>query len=152
MDDHSIAEQVLMEQQTLKHIREALRVTLNWELARVGLSRKISSVGFTAKSFQRHLERVLSLEEDGGYMEVVRDEMPNWYCKVETLRADHDRFRHQMQRIIKQFHDLATNDEVWFNGLCCELKQLLEDLEEHERHETDLLQDVLLVDVGGENG
>ena len=50
---HGAANQCWVEHQTLTHIKEALRVTLRWDVPSIGLPRKLSSVTFTLGSFHR---------------------------------------------------------------------------------------------------
>ena len=52
-------------------------MTLDWDAPVVSMPRKLSSLQFTMKSFRRHLERVMSIEEEGGYLEEVADAKPN---------------------------------------------------------------------------
>jgi hypothetical protein len=72
----STASIACMEHQILEHVKQALRVTINWEAPVVSMPRKLSSLQFTIKSFKRHLERVISIEEEGGYMHEVVDAKP----------------------------------------------------------------------------
>ena len=67
----STASIACLEHQVLEHVKQALRVTINWEAPVVSMPRKLSSLQFTIKSFKRHLERVISIEEEGGYMNEV---------------------------------------------------------------------------------
>lgn len=146
----AIAEQALIENQILRHVKEALRISLGWKVGNVDLARKLSSVGFTTSSLARHLERVMALEEDGGYMEIVRELKPNLYSQVETLQAEHERFRRSIRAIMPQFDEITAASAEHFERLCGEVTNLLDELDSHERRETDLLQDVFLTDEGGE--
>ena len=63
IDTHSQASAVWMEHQILGHVKQALRVTLNWKVPAVGLPRGLNSLQFTMNSFDRHLHRIMDLEE-----------------------------------------------------------------------------------------
>src|SRR3990170_1471659 len=91
--DPSVASTSLIEHQVLNHVKQALRVTLEWDAPVVSLPRKLSSLQFTIKSFRRHLERVMSIEEEGGYLDDVAAAKPNLQPRIESLSRDHARFR-----------------------------------------------------------
>ena len=139
-----------MEHRILDHVKQALRVTLNWKTPEVSLPRKLSSVQFTADSFLRHFERVMSIEEEGGYMAVVGDMKPYLQDRIDRLGGDHERFRARMQRLLPDIENLSEWDEARFHELCDELRVLLDDVDEHDALEISLLQEALLYDVGGE--
>ena len=139
-----------MEHRILDHVKQALRVTLDWDTPDVSLPRKLSSVQFTASSFLRHFERVMSIEEEGGYMSVVGDMKPYLQERIDALAGDHERFRARTARLIPQIDEVAEWDEARFHELCGELRVLLDDVDEHDAKEISLLQEALLYDVGGE--
>ena len=91
--DMSVASTSLIEHQVLNHVKQALRVILDWDAPEVSLPRKLSSLQFTFKSFSRHLERVMSIEEDGGYLDDVVAARPNLESRIIALNSDHLRFR-----------------------------------------------------------
>ena len=94
--DSSAISTACMEHQILHHIMQALRVTLDWQAPAVSMPRKLSSLQFTIKSFQRHFDRVISLEEDGGYMAEVLDARPYFQDRIDQLASDHVRFRERL--------------------------------------------------------
>jgi hypothetical protein len=139
-----------MEHQVLEHIKQALRVTLNWQAPVVSMPRKLSSLQFTIKSFQRHLERVISIEEEGGYMEEVASAKPYFQNRIDRLAADHDRFRSCLRKLIPELNDVKEWEEPRFDGVCRELRELLDEVDRHDLSEVELLQESLLMDDGGE--
>src|ERR687892_732863 len=96
-DALALAQASCMEHQILDHVKQALRVTLDWKAPSIGLPRKMSSVQFTTKSFARHLLRMMDLEERDGYMTVVREQKPHLEHRVEKLERHHARFRQQLE-------------------------------------------------------
>jgi hypothetical protein len=139
-----------MEHQILDHIKQALRVTLNWEAPVVSMPRKLSSLQFTFKSFQRHFERVIAIEEEGGYMSEVIDTKPHLQNRIERLESDHAQFRTRLKRLKSELNDIQEWEEPRFNIVCSELCQLLDEVDAHDLGEVDLLQESLLCDEGGE--
>jgi hypothetical protein len=139
-----------MEHQVLHHIKQAMRVTLDWEAPVVSMPRKLASLQFTIKSFRRHLERMISLEEVGGYMADVLDSHPHFQDRIEFLESDHARFRARLQQLIVQLNDISEWEEPRFDEVCAELRTLLDDVDRHDVEEIELLQEALLSDDGGE--
>ena len=88
IDSKAQANAAWMEHQILDHVKQALRVTLGWKVPSEGVPRKLSSVQFTLKSFQRHLERLMNLEEQDGYMVMVGEIKPNMQSRVDRLEDE----------------------------------------------------------------
>ena len=150
IDTRSQANVAWMEHQILDHVKDALRVTLGWQVPAVGLSRKLSSVQFTLKSFQRHLERLMDIEEQDGYMVVVAETKPHLSMQVERLEHDHRQFRREIEHLIPEVDSLTDYQSEEFARLCDEITSLLEQVDRHDVEEIELLQESLLCDEGGE--
>ena len=148
----TVGHQCLLEHQILNHVMAALRLSLQWKVTAVGYAKKLSTVRFTAQSFQRHLERLLNLEEGGGYMSLVRERQPALYHQVLSLRQEHDEFRAALAGILAELDQLPADNGACLDDLCGQLDQLLVKLEQHHHREIDLMQEALTVDVGGEGG
>ncbi len=78
---HGAANQCWIEHQALTHIKEALRITLRWDIPSIGVPRKLSSVSFMLDSFQRHLDRLMKLEEEEG---ITVTQQAIWYRLHES--------------------------------------------------------------------
>ena len=139
-----------MEHQILEHVKQAFRVTLEWKAPSVSLPQKMSSVNFTLKSFQRHLERLMAIEEEGGYMAMVSEVSPHLHQRIDHLAHDHDRFRQQIRNIVPCVEEICEWQPVEFAEVCAEIICLLDDVDLHDQNEISLLQDSLLWDDGGE--
>jgi hypothetical protein len=148
--NESIASTACMEQRVFEHIKQALLVTLNWKAPVVAMPRKLSSLQFTMKSFQRHFERVLSIEEEGGFMADAMDAKPYFQDRVEQLAKDHVRFRERLKQLVPELNDTKEWEEPRFNRICDELRELIADIDRHNEREIELLQESALVDDGGE--
>jgi len=150
IQDHVNISTVCLEHQILQHVKEALRVTLNWVAPEVSLPRKLSSLQFTTKSFQRHLERVMSIEEEGGYMSDVLDAKPYLEDRLNCLAGDHARFRARLRQLMPELNNLSKWNEPQFLQVCDELSALLDEVDLHDAREVDLLQESVAIDDGGE--
>lgn len=138
------------EQRVFTHIKQSLRVMIEWQAPVVSQVRKRSSVRFALQSFCRHLERLMSFEEQGGYLPGVAASRPNWENRREQLRAEHSRLREQIQ----QLEPTLGDEHVWmsesFDTTCQAIRALLDEVDQHDREEIALIQDTLLWDEGGE--
>lgn len=139
-----------IEHQMLEHVKGALRVTVDWQAPAVSLSRKKSSIRFSLQSFCRHLERLMAIEEQDGYLTVVADAKPFLQEKIARLAGDHDRFRHTVKEIVPRLEAVGDWQEEEFEEICHEIKALLNDVDRHDKEEVQLLQETLAYDEGGE--
>ncbi len=142
--------QCWVEHRVLSHIKDALRVTLDWKVPSAGVVRKLTSVRFTLQSFRRHLERIMMLEEDGGYMIVVGEIKPGMSQRTDALRIEHDEFRTSLEQLVPSLDAISPEDEPRFHQVCNEIVALLDQVDRHDAKEVSLLQDALLSDEGGE--
>ena len=150
IDSHARANAAWMEHQILDHVKQALRVTLAWQVPSVGLPRKLSSVQFTLKSLQRHLERMMQLEEEDGYMVTVAEMKPNLCFRIERLEKDHAAIRRNLHELVPEVESLSEFQSEQFGNACNKIVQLLELVDRHDTEEVELLQETLLFDEGGE--
>lgn len=139
-----------MEHQVLEHIKQALLVTLNWKAPAVAMPRKLSSLQFTMKSFQRHFDRVMTIEEEGGYLSDAAAMKPHYQDRVEKLSKEHARFRERIKRIVAELNDTKEWEGPRFERICNDLRSLITDIDRHNQSEIALLQESALVDDGGE--
>jgi hemerythrin-like domain-containing protein len=150
IDTRSEGNAAWMEHQILDHVKQALRVTLNWQTPSVGMPRKLSSVRFTLQSFLRHLERLMNLEEQDGYMEVVSELKPNMQNRIERLEQDHDQFRKRSEQLLHKMEEISEYDCAQFDQACGMVVEFLAQVDQHDKKEIQLLQETLLCDEGGE--
>ena len=150
INTQSTANAAWMEHRILDHIKQALRVTLDWKVPSVGVHQKLSSMQFTLKSFQRHLDRLMNLEERDGYMVLVMETKPNLCCRVERLAEDHQRFRESIEQLIPEIESLCEFQNEQFEDICQQINDLLDRVDHHDEQEVELLQEAFLDDEGGE--
>ena len=150
IDTRSEGNVAWMEHQILDHVKQALRVTLNWQTPSVGMPRKLSSVHFTLKSFLRHLERLMNLEEQDGYMVVVSELKPNMQHRIEQLEHDHEQFRKRSKQLLHEMEEISEYECEQFDQACHKIADFLAHVDQHDKKEIQLLQETLLCDEGGE--
>jgi len=146
----SAASTACMEHQVFEHIKQALLVTLNWQAPAVSMTRKLSSLQFTMKSFQRHFDRVISIETEGGYMADVLEDKPYMQDRIDQLARDHVRFRDRLRKLTPELNDIKEWEEPRFEQVCNELRELIADVDRHNQQEGEFLQESMLVVDGGE--
>ena len=150
LDCRTAADACRVEHRILEHVKNALRVALDWKVPDVGMPRKISSVRFTFKSFQRHLIRLIDIEEYGGYMAAVADFKPNLYHRVEALRCEHDDLRRLLADIVECVKSVSVDDVLQCTEVCDDIAELLARVDKHDRSEITLIQEAFSFDEGGE--
>ncbi len=149
-ESHTTLNAAWMEHQILEHIKKALRVTLDWKVPSVGAQQKLSSMQFTLQSFQRHLERLMTMEEEDGYLLLVAESKPNLSTRVERLASDHQIFRESIEHLLPEMETLSSYDSEHFDRICNQVNSLLESVDQHDHDEIELLNDAFLCDEGGE--
>ncbi len=149
MNPHDIAQQSMVENGMLHHLEEALRDTMAWQIHGSDLSRKLSTLRFIAGSFQRHLERLFTLEEFDGYMDLVLKTSPNLGKQVFTLKDDHGQLHDGARQIVLRLERIAPTDQACFDKICGDLQALLHKLDHHTQKEVELFQEAFM-EGGGE--
>ena len=142
------AQQALIEHGLLRHLVDGLQATLGWQASGGDFSRSLSTLRFISQSFQRHLERLLALEEYDGYLDEVAATSPHLARQVDALRGEHTWLRETTRRIVHRLD--CPPDEAEFAGICDDLAELLQRVEKHSRKEVTLLQETFDRDIGGE--
>jgi hemerythrin-like domain-containing protein len=150
MANQDVAQQTLVEHGMLKHITDALRAVLAWQVQEGGSARKLSSMRFITQSLQRHLDHLWELEEHDGYMGVVTERIPHLGRQVDALQQEHDRFRRAVRGIVARLERLSPADDTGLGDLCGETLGLLDKLDEHSRKEVGLVQEAFDWEEGGE--
>jgi len=145
-----LAQQTLAEHNVLTLLIEGLRNTLAWKVEGNDFARKLSTLRFITQSFQRHLEHVLTLEEDGGYMDLVLQTRPQQDNNVNALKQEHQQFRKEASHIVHRFENVSPTDGGSFSRICGELVDLLKRLDAHNKKELKLMREAFHQDEGGE--
>lgn len=149
MAEPKTPQQTTIEHEALKHITSALRTVMDWHPSGDEAARKLSSLRFIAQSFQRHLERLMALKEQDGYLANAIDEKPNFAEKAKALLVEHDQFDESLHRLLLKLDNIAATDKKAIDSACHELEELLIKLDDHHRREAELIQEAFLRDDGG---
>jgi hypothetical protein len=150
MSQHEFAQQALVESGLMKSLCEGLRQALAWDAPQEELSRKLSTVRFIFQSFQRHLERLMSLEEVDGYMDTVLATNPHLSKAVASLKEDHGRFRLATGRIAQRLERIKPIDYDAFADVCEDIAEVLQMLDDHSEQEARLFLEAFEQEEGGE--
>ena len=150
MDANDVARQTQVEQELLQHLAQGLRSTAAWRVQEPDASRKLSTLRFITQSFQRHLERLLTIEEYDGYMVLLRSAVPRLAQTTDALQDEHYQFRNEARWIVQRLERLPATDLPALGQVCDALLALVGRIEEHNGKEIALIQETLGRDEGGE--
>lgn len=138
-----ISQHMLLEHEVVARLADALRTSIGWS-HHGGITRQLESVRFLAESFHRHLERMLELEEHGGYLELLQESHPQLEPELNRLREEHGQFRSQMQAALADLERLSEPSQAALDQVLAELTSLLDQVDRHNKGEMQLLQSVVL--------
>lgn len=139
-----------IEHEALEHIKGALRVMLAWEGGRVAVEQRRSSLAFSLQSFSRHLQRLMRIEEQDGYMAEVEEINPRLSSRIRVLADEHDRFRQHLADLAPRLDAVDEWNAIELEDVCGEIKEFLREVDDHDLAEIRLLQEALTLDEGGE--
>jgi hypothetical protein len=143
------SKQLEVEVALLINIEQAFRIALDWKTDHRGNIRKLSTLRFVARSFERHLTRVRALSEYGGYMHLVTDMKPQLVRQVGKLKQIRDDMQARLEKLMLRMEHVSPEDDAAFEGICGELEGYLTDLASHAQLEMELLQQCFAEIEGG---
>lgn len=139
-ESQEIAQQIEVELALLLSIEQSFQIALQWMTRGRGNSRKLSTLRFVARSFERQLTRTRTLADHGGYLHLITDTEPHLSDEVRSLGLAREQLQAAFERIIVRLELVSPNDASGFEKVCTELSQYLEALKAHGANEMDLLQ------------
>lgn len=148
-DTHEIAKQIQVELSLLVNIEKALRIALDWKTEDRGIIRKLSTLRFVTRSFERHLTRLRVISEYGGYMHLVTDTKPHLASEVQALKETRNDLQAELERMIVALEHVFPNDTSEFKRICREYDRYLEALKSHGEQELELFHRSFLQEDGG---
>lgn len=93
------------------------------------------------------LPRNIQLKDEDGYLSEVIKAFPNWSDQVDALRREHDilfgKLRRLRERIVHRAHFADIAEETRND-----LREWIQTLVAHHRHETRLLQTAVNLEIG----
>lgn len=93
------------------------------------------------------LPRELHLKANDGYLREVLDEYPSWYRHVESLRREHEDLYRNLRQLRGGIAQRATYEDV-ADRVRSDLRDWMNCLVAHHRHETRLIQTALNLEMG----
>jgi hypothetical protein len=148
-ESQDIAKQMEVELALLLNIEQSFRIALQWMTRDRGNSRKLSTLRFVARSFERQLTRTRVLADHGGYMHLITDTKPHLASEVKALRKAREELQTEFERIIIRLEYVSPDDAAGFGKVCAELERYLEDLKAQGQKETELLHRSFIQEEGG---
>ena len=144
-----VSDQMLKEHEVLARLADALRTAIQWG-QHGNLHGKLSAVQFLSESFQRHLERMLDQEEQGGYLDLLARSQPDYYSRAQVFREEHQQLRTATQRILQSMTPAEQVTQSSADAVFNDLLSLLEQTDAHNKRELDFLQEVILHQQSGQ--
>ena len=138
-----ISQQMLLEHEVVARVADALRTAIGWG-HHAGAAQKLDSIRFLAESFQRHVERMLDLEEHGGYLELLGRSHPQLGSELDRLLREHDEFRRGIEHVLGEMQGFDASNPVELDTILDELTSLLARIDSHNKIEMSMLQEVVL--------
>lgn len=141
----SIAEQLKQEHQMISAAAKELKDLVERPVSpREGASGWINSVRDSLLSLDSHLKTHFAFEEFGGFMEEVVGVSPNSSPQVERLKQEHQTIHAECDKLGR----MASGGSQQTSELRKRTLHLLELLNRHEHAENELVQRVLMGDLG----
>jgi hypothetical protein len=139
-ESQEIAKQMEVELALLLSIEQSFRIALQWMTRARGNRRKLSTLRFVARFFERQLTRTRVFADHGGYLHLITDTKPQLAGEVKALRNAREELQSIFERIIVRLEYVSPDDGAEFGKVCAELEHYLEDLKAHGQKEMELLQ------------
>jgi uncharacterized protein (UPF0335 family) len=150
VDVRSRLRQALLEHDLVEHVKAALRLALSWNLREVGLSRKLLSVRFCTESLVRHLQLLMEMEEQGGYLDDVAEQKPHLCHRADQLRAEHTQLSRSAREVLAAVQSAEAETEEGLALCMRQIEILLARLDDHETREREMFFELYCEDEGGE--
>ena len=151
MDANSIAERIRLEREILTHVRQAVRLAVRAPFDLETSAEWHERLCFLLDSFGRHMRRLFTIEEEGGYLDFVVDsQRPNLAQTADRLLAEHRELVEIHHEVLKDAKTISVSNLANLHELRQRVIGFLGRLARHFRDEKNLCFDALMVDIGGE--
>jgi iron-sulfur cluster repair protein YtfE (RIC family) len=98
--------------------------------------------------FRAHLLKHFALEEEGGYLNAVREVQPALDKDIQGLMSQHREVGHLLTDVFHEVSQVQADMPLRIRDACCRIRNLIEILQQHEDIENRLVSQVLTRDVG----
>lgn len=146
-----VAKQAILELDIIGHAREALTAVTQADFHETQLIRKLDALRFVLESFQRHVERLFTLEEQSGYIPALSESHPHLSSTIERLQRQHRGLTRSIQQLVTRVESISPSSSMEFAALCKDISRMTNEFVAHTHAETLLLQDAYDQDTGGES-
>lgn len=142
-----------IEHEIISHVNQALCLAVRAPITKEQAESWLERVCFLADSFGRHLSRLFSIEEDGGYMDfVLESPQPTLANRVDQLWSEHRELLQELHQTIREARSARPDNLANLHELRQRLSGFISRFDEHRRKECELCFEAFLVDIGGEGG
>ena len=148
-ESKEIAAQMEVELALLLSIEQAFRNALQWMTRDRGNNRKLSTLRFVARSFERQLTRSRMIADHGGYLKLVTETKPQLAGEVKALKIARAELQTDFERLVIRLEYVSPDDATSFGKICDEFSDYLEKLKAEGWKEMELLQRSFNQDEGG---
>ncbi len=95
-----------------------------------------------------HLQRMMTIAEEDGYLLPVLEKRPTLSKEVERLRQEQDQLRRLMDDLHIVIHALRPDEDLLIRDCCARIQSLLGHVQRHHEHETHIVLYILNQDIG----
>lgn len=99
------------------------------------------------QNLRDELRRHFQLEEQGGYMQEIREKRPNWNDRIDDLLTQHAAMLSTMGELLDEADEIVRRTEQWQANF----EKLLSALDNHEHAENQLVQEAYEQDIGSKD-
>jgi hypothetical protein len=138
------------ESTSLPQIKAALKRSLMVDEVNNYTVHTLTSIRLAATSVQRFIERVLRLRERSGFLDSLGETQPRLDNRIAHMRRERDALCSSLDHILARVQELPPENSSAVDSLSQELLTLLTKLGDHDRAETELMEEAFLQDIGGE--
>jgi hypothetical protein len=143
VDNTTTIEGAQTENGAMEHVTRALEAAISWNMAGDDLRRKLSSVQFAAKLFQRQTERMLAFEEHDRLLDAVG--------RRGTARVDQMVMRVEVRNMLSRLDRASPADLAGLKSLCGELQAVVDRILNRSGRDDDLLVEAQECGAGGQS-
>jgi hypothetical protein len=144
-------ERLVSESDAVQNLKSALRAAISWDAKSVGMGRKVQGVRFVIEALERHMMKLMDLEEREGCLAWIGESRPSLSALASALCEEHERFRTRLKEIVPRWETAGAMQKDEFDDLCDSVRSFLASVEHHECRERDLMYSALYDDDGGES-